>query len=120
MTDFKNYFKLDNQKDVIKFGDKEYKINKSYKITLYLNQKQKEIDKAKKEDSSFDEVQANFDLIFESFSMICGKEFSDMIKDSDISESALMNLFQIIINMRQGMSEKEAIKAVEETEKKMD
>lgn len=116
MTDFSQYFKID-EKDTFTFGDKVYPINKSYKITLMLNQMEKEMEKKKLEDENFDEVEANFELIFNALKLFVNEKFAKEIKESDIDEASLMKLFQVLINIRSGMTEEEAIKEVEEEEK---
>lgn len=113
MIDFKQYFNLDGNKITINFNGKEFKINKSYKITLYLEQKTKEINKMAEEDK----VRANFDFMFECFNMILGKEFIEELETTDIDEISLMKLFQIVMNIKSGMTEEEAIKDVEKEDK---
>lgn len=116
MTDFRQYFKID-EKTTFTFGDKTYPIDKSYKITLVLNQMKKEMEKKSNEDENFDAVEANFELIFNALKLFVNDKFAKEIKESDIDEASLMKLFQVLMNIRSGMTEEEAIKKVEEEEK---
>lgn len=115
MSDILNF--IDNVKPILTFNNKDYKVNKSYKISLYLNAKSKEIEINKKKNNEFDEVQANFDLIFETFEKTISKEFREEVEKMDLSETQLMRLFNVINNMRSGMTQEQAIKKVEEEEK---
>ena len=105
---------------IFNFEGKEYKIKKDYKITLFLQQEQQNISNKKREDSNFNEIQAQFNLIRKFFEMAVSKSFVDDLDKADISDNELMFLFQFIINRRSGMSEEEAAAEALESKKKED
>ena len=115
MSDILNF--IDNVKPVLNFNGKDYKVNKSYKISLILTAKSKENEKKKKEDPELDEVEANIKLLFENFEKTISKEFREEVENMDLSEVQLMRLFNVINHMRSGMTQEQAIKKVEEEEK---
>lgn len=118
MSDILNF--INNTKPVLTLNGKEYKVNKSYKISLYFAAKQKEIEKAKKENPDFNEVEANFDLVFETFEKTVSKEFQKEVEALELNENELITLFNVVNYMRGGMTQEEAIKKVQEDKEKED
>ena len=115
MADILNF--IDNVKPILTFNGKEYKVNKSYKVSIYLSAKHKEIETKKKNVKDFDEVQANIDLLFETFEKTISKEFKEEVDALDLSETQLMRLFNVINYMRGGLTQEQAIEKVVEEEK---
>ncbi len=115
MADILNF--IDNVKPILTFNGKEYKVNKSYKVSIYLSAKHKEIETKKRAIQDFDEVQANIDLLFETFEKTISKEFKEEVDALDLSETQLMRLFNVINYMRGGLTQEQAIDKVVEEEK---
>ena len=109
MKNILDYLEKKDPSPVFNFEGKEYKINKDYKITLFLQQEQKKILNNKDED--FNELEAQFNLIKKFFSMVVGKKFVDELDKVELSEDELIFLFNFVINRRSGMSEEEAAEA---------
>lgn len=115
MNDVINF--INNKKQVLLFNGKEYKVNPSYKITIYLESKQKEI-REKSKDESFNSTEANFNLIFDIFKIAINEEFAKEVDKMDLSEDDLINLFYLINLMRKGKTQEEAIEEIEKNEGK--
>lgn len=112
---------INNKKQILTFNGKEYKVNPSYKITIFLEAKQKEI-REKSKNENFSSTEANFNLIFEIFELAVCKEFADEVEKMELSEDDLVNLFYLVNLMRKGKTQEEAIEEIkkneEETEEK--
>lgn len=114
MSDVLNF--LNTNKQVLTFNGKEYKVNKSYKHTIYIDAKRKEIAKKEKEDENFNSTEANFDLIFEVFKLSVGADFAKEVEKIELSETDLVKLFLIVNKMRGGLTQEQAIEEIEKEE----
>lgn len=122
-TDASNYF--NTSKGIFRLNGKEYKVSKSFKHTIFLNQRRLELKKAEQEAEKngevFDTIGANFKLIEDVLKLSVGEEFVEDIDKMDLSDEDYMKLFNIINYMRGGKTQEEAyaqvLKDREEEEK---
>ena len=118
MKNILDYLNKADANPVFMFEGKEYKIKKDYKITLFLQEEQKKIDKAKRSDEDFDDVNAQFKLIMKFFEMAVSKDLVKALDSVDMSEVELMFVFQYIVNKRAGMTDEEAAAKAMENDSK--
>lgn len=108
---------LNTKKQVITLNGKEYKVNQSYKHTIYLNARRKELAKMEKEAEDkgeiFNEAEENFKLIFDVLKLSVGEDFVKEVEKLELGELDLIKIFRIVNLMRGGKTQEQAIEEIE-------
>ena len=115
-TDLLNF--ISNTNPVLTFNGKDYQVKKSYKVTLALEAMNREIERKAEESEDYNITEAQFNLMFNFFTMAVSEEFSNAVKEGNFSESDLANIVTLIQKMRGGLTMTQAIEEMEKEEEK--
>jgi len=111
MSDLMNIY--NRKKNVITLDGKDYEVNTSAELAVDIERAKRVINKKSKEDSEYNLVEAQFELLFDVITLSVSEEFSNKIRDMKLSEDDLMKTVNIIGFMREGKTFEEALEALE-------
>jgi len=118
MQDLINY--INNKKPVMIFGGVEYKINNHYKVTVIIEGLQKELEKRAKIDPDFNQVAEQFAFMEKAIKLTGGEQFWTAVDELELDEMELAKITQLIMLIRSGKTEEEAIAEATKIETEVD